>query len=344
MKSMFFSMLVALLTFSKAFALEVGEKAPPVQVDLWLNGEPVNPAEPDGETLYVIEFWATWCPPCRKSIPHLNELNEKWKDKNVVIVGITDEPEETVKPFAEKMQMAYRVGVDTNRATVDEYMKDVSGIPHAFVVDREGVVVWSGHPMSGLEETVDQLLEGSFNMEAAQSLQKIEEELQELVMSGEYEKAAAKAEELIEQGHARMEYFQMWLGLLAQTGDTARFPDIYRRMQAAFENDADALNTLAWIACTSPFSMCDLGIAHQAATRAVALSERKIASHLDTLARVHYAAGMLDEAVNIQREAIQTAGSDKEERTDLEEVLAYYLAAIEVREAMAAVAAPAPTP
>lgn len=340
MKSVFFSMLVALLTSSTSFALEAGDKAPPVQADLWLNGEPVNPAEPDGETLYVIEFWATWCPPCRKSIPHLNELNEKWKDQKVVIVGITDEPEETVRPFAEKMQMAYRVAVDTNRATVDEYMKDVSGIPHAFVVDRQGVVVWSGHPMSGLEETVEKLLGGSFNMEEAQALQKIEEELQELVMSGEYDKAAAKAEELIGKGGAKMEYFQMWLGLLAQTGDTARFPSIYRQMQAAFENDADSLNTLAWIACTSPFSMCNLGIAQQAATRAVSLSERKIASYLDTLARVHYALGMLDEAVTVQQEAIQAAGGDKEERADLEETLAYYRAAIEARQAMAAGTAP----
>ena len=325
-----------------AWALQAGDPAPAIKADLWLNGDPVNPAEPDGQTLYVVEFWATWCPPCRKSIPHLNELNTKWKDRNVVIVGITDEPEETVRPFAEKMNMAYRVAIDTNRATVDVYMKDVSGIPHAFVVDSKGIVVWSGHPMSGLEETVDSLLEGKFNMEEVQALQALEEEVQTLVMGGEYKQASEKVETLIEKGGAKMEYFQMLLGLLSQTDDTGRFPDVYKRMQAAFENDADSLNTLAWIACTSPFSMCDLDIAWRAATRAVMLSERKNSSFLDTLARVHYALGMLDEAVTVQEEAIQAAGSDSEELADLKKTLAYYRSALKARTGMAAEALPAP--
>ncbi|HRZ13691.1 MAG TPA: TlpA disulfide reductase family protein [Kiritimatiellia bacterium] len=334
--------LMALLAVSAANALETGEKAPPLKVDLWLNGDAVNPAEPDGETLYVIEFWATWCPPCRKSIPHLNELQAKWKDQKVVIVGISDEPEETVRPFAEKMKMSYHVAIDTNRATVDVYMKDVSGIPHAFVVNRDGVVVWSGHPMSGLEETVDQLLAGTFNMEDAKALQRTEDELQELIMGGEYEKAAEKAEELIKQAGPKMDYFQMLLGLLAQTGDSARFPEIYGRMQQAFENDADSLNTLAWIACTSPFSMCDLEIAARAAARAVQLSERKDASHLDTLARVHYALGMLDEAIAVQQEAVEASSGEEEERADLQATLAYYQAARDTRTKLAGELAPAP--
>lgn len=334
--------VIAVFAASAAHALETGEKAPPVKADLWLNGDAVNPADPDGETLYVVEFWATWCPPCRKSIPHLNELQAKWKDQKVVIIGITDEPEETVRPFAGKMKMSYHVAIDTNRATVDVYMKDVSGIPHAFVVDREGVVVWSGHPMSGLEETVDQLLAGTFNMEDAKTLQRTEDELQELIMGGEYEKAAEKAEELIRQAGPKMEYFQTLLGLLAQTGDAGRFPEIYQRMQQAFENDADSLNTLAWIACTSPFSMCDLEIAAQAASRAAQLSERKDASHLDTLARVHYALGMLDEAIAVQQEAVDVSAGDEEEQADLQATLGYYRAAREARTRLATELAPAP--
>ncbi|MBU1909972.1 MAG: TlpA family protein disulfide reductase, partial [Verrucomicrobia bacterium] len=163
MKKIIAVILLASSLSAAAGALKLGDPAPAVKADLWLNGDPVNPAERDGETLYVVEFWATWCPPCRKSIPHLNELQAKWKDQKVVFIGITDEPEETVRPFFEKMKMAYHVAIDTNRVTVDAYMKDIPGIPHAFVVDSKGLVVWSGHPLSGLEETIEGVLEGTYD-------------------------------------------------------------------------------------------------------------------------------------------------------------------------------------
>jgi thiol-disulfide isomerase/thioredoxin len=330
MKKVITVIFLALSLSAAAGALKLGDPAPAVKADLWLNGEPVNPAERDGETLYVVEFWATWCPPCLKSIPHLNELQAKWKDQKVVFIGITDEPEEIVRPFFEKMKMAYHVAIDTNRATVDAYMKDIPGIPHAFVVDSKGLVVWSGHPLSGLEEAIGQLLEGTYDMKITQALQKTEEELQNLVMNGEYEKAAAKVEELIGQGSVKMEHFQVQLGLLAQTGETDRFPEVYRRMFAAFEGDAESLNTLAWIACTSPFSMCDLDMAWKAAQRAAELTERKDPAVLDTLARVHYALGMLEEAAAIQEEAVKAGEGDKKD-PDLEATRDYYRSALEIQ-------------
>lgn len=101
----------------------------------------------------IVEFWATWCPPCRKSIPHLNEISKKYKDKGLVVVGITDEDKATVEKFRKGTPMEYTVALDEGQLG---RKLGINGIPHAFVVDKEGKVVWHGHPL----ELDDKTLEG----------------------------------------------------------------------------------------------------------------------------------------------------------------------------------------
>lgn len=74
--------------------MSVGETLPPITGLTWIKGGPVpigQPSTPGKKRVLVVEFWATWCPPCRASIPHLTELQRKYKDKEVYIVGITTE-------------------------------------------------------------------------------------------------------------------------------------------------------------------------------------------------------------------------------------------------------------
>src|SRR5687767_13027650 len=91
-----------------ARAIELGDPAPELQIAKWVKGEPVKEFEKG--KVYVVEFWATWCGPCRTSIPHLTEMQKKYEDK-VVFIGVSDEDAETVAPFVDKMgdEMAYRV-------------------------------------------------------------------------------------------------------------------------------------------------------------------------------------------------------------------------------------------
>ena len=122
----------------------LGKDAPEIQADGWLNTEKsVTLKDLRGKPV-VVEFWATWCRPCRASIPHLAELQKKHKDAGLVIVGLTAEPKETVEAFTKKIEMPYIIGYGSS--TSDEY--EVKSIPHAVVVGPDGKVLWEGGPHS----------------------------------------------------------------------------------------------------------------------------------------------------------------------------------------------------
>ncbi|MBX7258453.1 MAG: TlpA family protein disulfide reductase [Candidatus Hydrogenedentes bacterium] len=141
---------------------KLGDPAPALSIQEWAKGGPVVLADGKGKTAYVVEFWATWCPPCRESIPHLTELQKKYKDKGLVVIGVTSEEASDVKPFVEAQgdKMDYVVAVDKDGETTAAYMDAFGedGIPHAFIVSPEGKIVWHGHPLDGLDEAVEQFL------------------------------------------------------------------------------------------------------------------------------------------------------------------------------------------
>ncbi len=149
-------------TVMAAVPTKLGDAAYPLTGLTWIKGSPVTIAP---GKVYVVEFWATWCPPCRKSIPHLTELAKKYADR-VVFVGVSDEDVATVKPFVADQgdQMAYNVAVDTARKVFDGYMTAFGqdSIPTAFVVNAEGKVVWLGHPMDNLGDVLDKVLAGTY--------------------------------------------------------------------------------------------------------------------------------------------------------------------------------------
>jgi len=86
----------------------------------------------------VVNFWATWCPPCRKEIPDLEALYEQFRDQGLVVLAISDEKAEKVKPFVAEKQMTYPVLLDSG--TIHKMFR-VEGIPKNFVFDREGKLV-----------------------------------------------------------------------------------------------------------------------------------------------------------------------------------------------------------
>lgn len=150
-------------------ALSIGSKAPIPEISDFVRGEKPTFFEPG--KVYVIEFWATWCPPCRQSMPHLTKLAEDMKSKGVVIVGISDEKVETVRTFLEKeewkQKARYTLATDPDRSTHKAYMEasGQGGIPTAFIV-KEGVVQWIGHPME-MDAPLAKVVDGTWDSKTA---------------------------------------------------------------------------------------------------------------------------------------------------------------------------------
>jgi thiol-disulfide isomerase/thioredoxin len=155
------------LNLAAAPTLKVGDPAPKLQTGKWVQGEPVKAFE-KGKA-FIVEFWATWCPPCRASIPHLNEIYKKFKDKGLVVIGqdCWERDESLVVPFVKKMgdKMTYRVALDDKTSDKKGKMAQTwmeaagrDGIPSAFLVDTNGKIAWIGHPMELKEETIEAAL------------------------------------------------------------------------------------------------------------------------------------------------------------------------------------------
>ncbi len=138
--------------------LRLGDFAPQIKVSEYVRGDEIDFDKEIGKNIYVIEFWATWCPPCRESVPHLSKLQAKYRDDNVIIVGVSMEAKREVEMFADKLgeKMDYVVAVDENDYTTNHYMGGFgrNSIPHAFVIGRDGQFLWEGHPMM-VEEGIE---------------------------------------------------------------------------------------------------------------------------------------------------------------------------------------------
>lgn len=269
-----------------AAAIELGGDAPPLAVKEWVKGKQLSLAEGKGKKIYVVEFWATWCGPCRTSIPHLTELQKKYADKDVVVIGISDEEPATVKPFVTEMgdKMNYTVAADADKKTNKAYLGafGVDSIPHAFIVNKEGKLVWHGHPMDGMDGVLELLVAGKFDMAAVKNL--------------EQAKLRRAAQENL---------LKAYLFMIKMTDERDLAQAVGNRIMERAKDDAEMLNNLAWaIAGDEELKDADLALAERAAKQANALSEGKNASVLDTYAVVQFKTGKKQEAIATEKKAI----------------------------------------
>jgi peroxiredoxin len=103
-----------------------------------LNGETWTLKELRGKVV-LVNFWATWCPPCRKEMPDLETLYKQFKEQGLVILAISDEEESKVKPFIAEQKVTYPILLDPGRKVNELF--EIEGIPKTFVYDRSGKLV-----------------------------------------------------------------------------------------------------------------------------------------------------------------------------------------------------------
>lgn len=102
-----------------------------------INGEELHLADYRGQPV-VLNFWATWCPPCRAEIPHFEAASRKYNGQ-VVVLGVDDgEPLATVAPFVADLGMTYTLPLDEQSVVTRQYR--VNSLPSTFFIDRDGII------------------------------------------------------------------------------------------------------------------------------------------------------------------------------------------------------------
>lgn len=231
----------------------------------------------NSEIPVLVDFWATWCGPCKTSIPHLTEMQKKFKDKGVIFVGISDEKPATVLPFVQKMgdKMDYVVACDEERKSSDGYMQAYGqgGIPTAFIVGKDGKVLWFGHPMAELEATLEKIVAGKYDLKTA-----IAKDEARAVLS-DYQKLSAK-------------------------GDDQAKP-LGRKLLASAGTDIDALCELAFnVAAAMSNKHRDFALANEALDKAEKSAAGKDHRILGTRSVVRFESGKELEGLELAREAV----------------------------------------
>ncbi|MBL9149268.1 MAG: redoxin domain-containing protein [Phycisphaerae bacterium] len=306
--------------------LSIGDVAPAYDIESWVQGNKVA-SFPAGKVT-VLEFWATWCGPCKQSIPHLSEMNDRFKDYGVTFIGVSDEKLETVTGFLAKDEwkekMRYTVATDPDKSTYKSYMTAAGqgGIPTAFVIGKTGKVEWIGHPMVGLDEVVEQVVNDKWDSKAYKA--KFDAE----VAANNARRAVMKDLSAARKANDWAKVVSIDNELLAKNPDDVsaqvgklealllgakRYDEGYTLATSIAEKNAKnpmVLNQIAWMIVDAPgLEKRNLDVATKIAEQGVEASGGKNGAILDTLARCYWDKGDKAKAIATQKKAVEAEGS-----------------------------------
>jgi thiol-disulfide isomerase/thioredoxin len=328
MKSVFLALGLGFVAFSSsAVVVNLGDAPPKTLPQEWIQGDAVKSFEPG--KVYLVEFWATWCPPCRESIPHLNALHNKFKDKGLVIIGVNaGESAAKARLFVkqEGTNMAYRVALDGDGkmtfAWFDPTLESFP-IPFCYLIDKTGTVLYTGSPMALTESLIEQTVNGTMTLEKmrayskelerGQALFKLAAQYEESMQKKDWTNASALLNELekasgTDKKRMNVVRFER-LRLLLNRGDAKAASEFASKLSdTESKEDAGLLNAMAWELVTeSGITERDYVLAEKLCRQADVLVEHKHPQVLDTLARIQFMTGKKSEAIATQEKAVSLA-------------------------------------
>jgi len=151
-----FFVLVLVWGLGVTGAAEVGDTAPDFSLED-LAGEKIELEDFRGKVV-LLDFWSTKCPPCRKAMPHLQELHEKYKDKGLVVLGVSlDVNKRVVERFLQAVKCDFLILMDPQgRQTGSLYR--IRFIPTTLIVDKKGIIRFRGYPSQLSEKVIEKYL------------------------------------------------------------------------------------------------------------------------------------------------------------------------------------------
>jgi thiol-disulfide isomerase/thioredoxin len=143
--------------------IEVGMRAPSFSVDALAGGR-ASLSNYQGK-LVILDFWASWCGPCKASMPVLESLAKRYKDRGLVLLGLSvDRNPDTARQFLADNGYTDLVALWESPAAAPmaaHTLYRIRGIPHTFIIDRNGIVLFAGHPARLSVADLERWLQGS---------------------------------------------------------------------------------------------------------------------------------------------------------------------------------------
>jgi thiol-disulfide isomerase/thioredoxin len=336
---------MAFITCTAAQAeLMVGDMVPKLQMGKWIQGERLGVM--DSNHVYIVEFWATWCAPCIRAIPHLNQLWRDFKDKGVIVVGqdIWDS-DDAVAPFVKKMgnQMTYRVALDDKNpeqkkgAMAITWMQaaGLNEIPTVFIVNQQGRIAWIGHPENLNEQVLNDIVSAQYDLAKAAfeyqrefgeniKLKVLEQKLSSALKQRKWDDAAIVVDEILTTFPKYKNVFAgVRLRILLGQDKYDEAYEFANSFSDANPNDSDRQNFFAYTIVTQDgVKQRNLKLAEKLAERANQSAGGTNAAILDTLARVQFMIGKTNNAVITEQKAL--ANAPDEQMVNLKRILESY--------------------
>ena len=309
---------VALSLTAAAFAqdkkLSVGDPAPGLDIEKWVKGGETS-IQPGN--VYVVEFWATWCGPCKKSIPHLTQVQKDYGDQGLTIIGVAadDKDTPTVEKFVSSQgaKMGYTVGVDRSQGTKRAWFNAAgqNGIPCAFIVDRKNKIAYIGNPLEeSFDDSLKRVMSGRFDSKLEKQAQPSIAAAESARKSKNWRMASKHFDDVValDAGVFASVALQKFEMLLVDMDDQKAAYDYARNnlLGQLFASDAGALQMLAdKIATDSKIDQPkrDMDLALEAAEAARRIAGENDPNALAVVAMVRFNRGEMDQAINLQRQA-----------------------------------------